>query len=233
MTYNLLFNSEFRDDKNWEFINCEYIDNRLKSTNKVFGLKQKIILSDITRLYARCKYNILNSQVYSVYIGIEVDGKLYVNKQWTRVDKEKIISLVEDSHSEVITLHIIFESKEINNEIILKEPLLYDLSRWHKTFALKFILDRVIKYRPGYNYQNILEYSEITPEIFNLEKAKIGSIISTNEKTPLKINAKLLRGHTYLVKLDYVEINTLGKFYINYGVLKSRKYGKEQCYISF
>ena len=66
MTYNLLFNSEFRDDKNWEFINCEYIDNRLKSTNKVFGLKQKIILSDITRLYARCKYNILNSQVYSV-----------------------------------------------------------------------------------------------------------------------------------------------------------------------
>lgn len=233
MTYNLLFNTKFETLDNWEFINCKYEDGYLISDSKVFGIKQKVILPDAARLYLRTRYNILQSQVFAAYLGIEINSKLYVNKQWTKNNKQKTISLVEDGSSELVVIHIIFESKEDINKVYIKEPILYNLNRWHQTFSLKFILDKIIKYRAGYNYKNLLEYNEIKPEIFNLDKAKIGSIISTTNKTQLKINAKLLRGQSYLIKLDYIPINNLGKIYLSYGVLKSSKFGNEQLYLVF
>lgn len=233
MTYNLLFNTEFKDLGNWEFINCEYKERYLISTNKVFGIKQKIILADATKLYLRCKYNILNSSVFKIYIGIEVNGKLYINKQWTKKNREKLISTVEDSQEEIITIHIIFESEENINKVYIREPLLCDLNRFHKSYWLKFLLDKTIKYRYGYTYDNLLDYSEIKPEIFNLEKAKIGSIITTKEKISLKINAKLFRDKRYLCKLDYLPISDIGKIYLNYGMLRSKDFNNEQCYLTF
>ena len=233
MTYNLLFDTEFKDLNNWEFINCEYKEHYLISTNKVFGIKQKVILADATKLYLRCKYNILNSSVIKMYIGIEVNGKLYINKQWTKKNKERLISLVEDSLEEILTVHIIFESEENTNKVYIREPLLCDLNRMHKSYWLKFLLDKTVRYVYGYEYKNLLEYSEIKPEIFDLDKAKIGSIISTKEKISLKINAKLFRDKRYLCKLDYSPINNLGKIYLSYGVLKSKQFRDQQCYLSF
>lgn len=232
MTYNLLFDTEFKDLSNWEFINCYFSHNQLISTNKVFGIKQKVILADATKLYLRCKYNILNSSIFKIYIGIEVNGKLYINKQWTKKNKERLISIVEDSQQEIITIHIIFEAEEDVNEVYMKEPLLYDLNRWHKAYWLKFLLDKRIKYDYGYQYKNLLDYSEIKPEVFNLDNAKIGSIISAKEKISLKIDAKLFRDKRYLCKLDYTPINNLGKVYLSYGVLRSKDFNSEQCYLS-
>lgn len=231
MTYNLLFNSEFIDSSNWEFTNCYFSNNKLISTDKVFGIKQTIILPDITKLYFRYNYNIYDSDVQKVYAGIENSGKLSVSNKQGRKNRKQLISLVEQCEQEKVTVHIIFESNSKENIVKISDPLLFDLNRWHKSTWLKLILDKTIKYRFGNNYKNELEYSEIKPEVFNLEKARIGSIISTKDKQQLKIPAKLIRGKRYLIKLDYEEINNLGKIYFSYGVLRSKQFNKEQIYI--
>lgn len=234
MSYNLLFDTNFKNENsNWNYINCSYKDGYLTSNKKVFGIEQEIVLPDITKLYFRYSYNILESNVYKAYIGIQSEDKLYINKRWTKVNCNQQISVVEDSKTEKIKVHIMFESSKDINKVEIKQPILCDLKRLHKTTWLKFLLDKTIKYREGFNYKNLLEYNEIKPEIFNFEKAKIGSIISTKETLKLKINAKLYKGKRYLIKLDYLPINNLGKIYLSYGVMKSTDFNKEQEYLLF
>lgn len=234
MSYNLLFDTQFNNNhNNWKYVNCRYENGNLISNNKVFGIEQEIILPDITKLYFRCKYNILGSGVLKAYIGIQNSKTLSITKQWTKPDKERIISVVEDIKQEKVKVHIIFESVSKNNVVQLKEPLLCDIKRMHKAFWLKFLLDKLVKYRFGYSYKNMLEYTEIKPEIFNLEKAKIGSIISTFNKNSYEISANLIKGRTYLIKLDYEEINNLGDIYFSYGMMRSDKFFNEQIYLLF
>ena len=234
MSYNLLFDTNFKNTSNkWEYINCQLQDNYIVSTNKVFGIKQEITLADITKLYLRCTYNVLLSSVYKVYIGIQSEDKLYVNKKWTKINCNQTISVIDVAKTERIKVHIIFEARQDENIVMIKEPLLVDLARLHKTTWLKLLLDKTIKYRAGFDYENLLEYNELKPEIFNLDKAKIGSIICTKDKIKFKIDAKLIKGNRYLIKLDYFPINNLGKTYLSYGIMKSTEFNGEQCYLLF
>lgn len=234
MAYNLLFDTEFKNkDSYWKFINCKLEEGCLISNGKVFGIEQEIVLADITKLYLRFNYQILSPNVNKVYVGIQSGDKLYVNKKWAKLELNQLISIVEDIKEEKIKVHIIFESDKEENKVKVSKPILADLKRLHKTTWLKFLLDKAVKYVTGYSYKNILEYSEIKPEIFNLEKAKIGSIISTLDKIKYNISAKLYKGKRYLLKLDYVPINELGKIFLSYGVMKSTEFNKEQQYLLF
>ena len=234
MAYNLLFDTEFKNKDNyWKFINCKLEEDCLISNNRVFGIEQEIVLADITKLYLRFNYQILSPNVNKVYVGIQSGDKLYVNKKWAKLELNQLISIVEDIKEEKIKIHIIFESDKEENRVKVSKPILVDLKRLHKTTWPKFLLDRMVKYVTGYSYKNILEYSEIKPEIFNLEKAKIGSIISTLDKVKYNISAKLYKGKRYLLKLDYVPINALGKTFLSYGVMKSTTFNKEQEYLLF
>ena len=234
MAYNLLFDTEFKSNNNyWKFINCTMEDNYLLSNKKTFGIEQEIVLADITKLYFRFNYKILSPNITKVYAGIQVGDKLYVNKKWAKLELNQLISIVENAEEEKIKVHIIFEADAGISKVKIEKPLLVDLKRIHKTTWLKVLLDKTIKYVVGYSYKNLLEYSEIKPEIFNLEKAKIGSIISTQEQVKLRINAKLYKGKRYLIKLDYIPINELGKIFLNYGVMRSTTFNKEQEYLLF
>ena len=89
---------------------------------------------------------------------------------------------------------------------------------------------------PGYSYINEYEVTEIKQTAndfkeYNLEEAKIGSIIKIFNKVEIPLIAKFITDNYYLIKLDYKEINKLGKCYFNYGVLKSSKIDDEQCYL--
>ncbi len=234
MSYNLLFDTNFKNNQNkWKYNNCYQKGDYIVSTNKVFGIEQEITLADVTKLYLRCTYNVLVSSVYKVYIGIQSNDKLYVNKKWTKINCNQTISVVDIAKLEKIKVHIIFEARQDENIVLVKEPILADLVRLHKTTWLKFLLDKTIKYRNGFNYDNLLDYGELKPEIFNLEPAKIGSIVCTKERIKLKIDAKLLKGKRYLIKLDYFPINKLGKVYLSYGIMKSTDFNDEQCYLLF
>lgn len=113
-----------------------------------------------------------------------------------------------------------------------------DLNRLNKASYIKPILDKVITYYESYSYINELNYSEIKGELnliadINKEDAKIGSIITTNKKENLKIDAKFNRNRYYLAKLDFQEINKFGSVYFQYGYLKSEKFEDEQIYLLF
>lgn len=232
MSYNLLFDTDFNHNR-WEYINCSYENGILTSTKNIFGICQEVVLADITKLYLRFNYNILNSSISKVTIGIQNSDRLFINNKTPTSNKNSLISIVESTQLEKIKVHLIFESKKNINKVVIKEPLLCDLNRLHKSTWLKFILDKTIKFRNGLSYKNVLEYSEVEPEIFNLEKAKIGSIISTLQDKQFKIDAKLIKGKKYLIKLDYKEINNLGNINITYGIFRSVKINNEQLYLVF
>lgn len=233
MSYNLLFNTQFKDTTRWNFTNCYLEDGYLISTDKTFGISQELVLPNITKLYFRCKYKTINKEITKAYIGINNSNKLSVTTEIPKQNKEKIISVVEEATQEKVQVYIIFESTEKENKIKISEPLLYDLKANSKSFCIKPLLDKLIKYRFGFGYNNLLEYSELTEEIVESKKAKVGIIISTLDKVVIPINAKLYDKYSYIIKLDYKEINNLGKVYIKYGIMQSIKIDEEQLYLSF
>ena len=236
MSYNLLLDTKF-DTNNWKLINCKIDNGVLTSSKKVFGIEQELILPDPTKLYYRVTYKIL-SPIKEVKIGLQNGSTLEIDKQIPKLNKMQTISLIDYAKQEKIKVHIIFESDKDINRVLIKEPMLCDLNHLHKATWLKIILDRVLKFRSGYQYSNLYKDKELLPnsEDFKdivLEKAKIGSILKTKENIEVTLNAKFIKGNYYLVKLDFEEINRFGNIYFQYGVLKSNRYVPEQIYLVF
>lgn len=238
MAFNLLIGSNFNTLDRWKFINCEYKDGCIISNKKLFGIEQELILPDITKLYFRTKYFTDSSKIETITIGIQNGKLLEVNKKNVIPNKEALISTVVQAKQEKIKAHIIFESKEEINKVKIIEPLLLNLNSLHKSTWLKWVLDKTVGYLKGYEYKNEYSASEINNSIndfkdVKLEKAKIGSIISTLQNISININAKLIEDHFYLIKLDYKNINDLGKIYFQYGISKSLNWNDEQIYLVF
>lgn len=238
MAFNLLIGSNFNTLDRWKFINCEYKDGYIISNKKLFGIEQELILPDITKLYFRTKYFTDSNKIETITIGIQNGKLLEVNKKNVIPNKEALISTVVQAKQEKIKAHIIFESKEEINKVKIIEPLLLNLNSLHKSTWLKWVLDKTVDYLKGYEYKNEYSASEINNSIndfkdVKLEKAKIGSIISTLQNISININAKLIEDHFYLIKLDYKNINDLGKIYFQYGISKSLNWNDEQIYLVF
>ena len=237
MSYNLILNSALEDTTNWKLINCTLDHNILTSNKKVFGIEQELILPDPTKIYFRVNYKVL-SPIKEVKLGIQNGKVLGINRQIPRLNKLHKISLIDIAKQEKIKLHIIFESDKEVNKVLLQEPILVDLNHQKKSTWIKSILDKVLKYRIGYEYTNIYNEKEITKDIedfkdINLEKAKIGSILSTKENIGINLNAKFIKEHYYLAKLDFEEINRFGNIYFKYGFIKSKRETSDQIYLLF
>lgn len=237
MSYNLIINSDFKTNTNWKFNNCYYKDNSIISTNKIFGIEQELILTKKTKLYLRTLYKSLSQNIYDVMIGIQNGDILTIDRKIPKYNHQQSISVVDNATSEKIKIQIIFQSLEKDNIVEIKEPILVDLKELKRSTWLKLILDRSIKYLPGYTYTNIYPESEIKPNLLdfkdlNLLPAKTGSIFRSTENKKIAINAKFIDKNYYLVKLDLNEINKLGNIYFQYGVIKSIK-ADNQIFITF
>lgn len=209
----------------------------LTSNKKIFGIQQELILPDPTKLYYRVTYKAL-TPIKEVKLGLQNNSVLEINKQNPKTNKFYNISLIDYAKQEKIKLHIIFESDKDINRILIKEPILSNLNQLNKSTYLKIILDKVLKYRAGYHYENLCNYNEIIPSVsdfkeLGLEKAKIGSILKTKNNIDIPLNAKFIKGNYYLVKLDFEEINRFGNIYFKYGVLKSTREINDQIYLVF
>lgn len=236
MSYNLLLNTTF-EPYNWEFINCTFKNGILTSTDKVFGIVQKLVLPDPTKLYYRINYKCF-SKINEVKLGIQNGSRLGINRQIPKVGKNYKISLIDLATQEQVKLHLIFESNEQINKVQIFEPILIDLNHLNKGTWLKSILDKTIKYRSGYAYNNLYCTGEIKPTLddfknINIEDAKIGSIIHSKENIKIPLTAKFIKGNYYLAKLDFKEINKFGKIYFKYGILESDNEINEQLYLVF
>lgn len=234
MGYNLLNDTSFKENS-WKFINCEIKDGILESTSKVFGIKQELVLPDITKLYFRINYQTLNQEIHNVKIGILNNDVLHITEKTPKINKQQLISVVEQTKQEKITVYVTFESSIDNNRVKIKEPLLVDLISQNKSSYLKPILDKVLKYQYGYSYKNLYKESEITidnEDFSNKEKAKIGIITSIVDKEEFKIGCDFVPNRYYLVKLDFKEVNRFGDMFFKYGVRMSTKVG-EQLWLLF
>ena len=235
MSYNLLLFTNF-ESNGWTFVNCSLKNSILTSTNRVFGVYQDLILPDPTRLYFRATYKALN-KLKSIKIGIQNEPLLEANEAVPKLNKLQKLSVVDIAKQEKIRLHIIFESDKEVNKVLIQEPLLVDLNRLRKSTWTRFLLDRTLSFRGGHSYINLYNENEILPSSedfkdYNLEQAKIGSIIRVKEKTSIQINAKFIKDRYYIAKLDLEEINEFGNIYFKYGIIKSTKV-KDQIYIVF
>lgn len=236
MSYNLLLDTRFESNK-WRFINCTYEEGKLISNKKVFGIEQELILPDPTKLYFRCSYFVQVKSIKEVIIGIQNKKILDIDKKYPKINQWQNISVIDNTKQEHVKVHLIFESDEDINIVHIKEPILVDLNHMHKSTWLKIILDRTVDYLPGYIYNNEykeLELSEANEDfnVLNREKGKIGLIIKEKENKEVKLSAKFIVDRYYLVKLDFEEINQLGKIYFKYGFKKSTR-DKDQIYLVF
>ena len=108
------------------------VNGKLVSTNKVFGLEQELVLPNPTKLYFRCSYLVRDKNIKEVKIGIQNKDVLNVDIRYPKLDKLQHISVIDEAKQEKVKLHIIFESKVDNNEVVVKEPILVDLNHLHR-----------------------------------------------------------------------------------------------------
>lgn len=236
MSYNLLLDTEFKNN-NWKFINCKFENGYLISSDNIFGIYQELILPDPTKLYFRCKYQTNNISIKTIKIGIQNKDILFTEQKQVKFKKKQKLSLIDYAKQEKIKIHIIFESNTKINKVLIEEPLLVNLDFLNKSFWLKSILDKTLKFYNGYSYKNLYCENEITinnPDFnqLNIEQAKIGIINTIKETEKIQIKSKFIKDKYYLVKLDFEEINKYGNIYFNYGCLKSET-NNEQLYFIF
>lgn len=237
MSYNLILNSKLESEHNWKLINCKLENGILTSSKKVFGIEQELILPNLNKLYFRVNYKAF-CNLKEVKLGIQNGKELGINRQIPKLNKLQSISLIDIAKQNKIKLHIIFESDKEINRVLIQEPILVDLNHLNKSTWMKSILDRVIKYRTGYQYYNKYCNGEITSKLndfqnVDVSKAKIGLIIKTKSIIEIPLSAKLIEGHYYLVKINFSEINRFGDIYFKYGVLRSKRVDSDQTYLLF
>ena len=237
MSYNLILNSKLESEHNWKFINCKLENGILTSSKKVFGMEQELVLPNLSRLYFRVKYKTF-CNIKEIKIGIQNNNELEVNTQVPRLNKLQSISITDAAQQNKIKLHIIFESENDVNRVMVQEPLLVDLNHLNRSTWMKSILDLITKYRTGYNYTNEYPTGEITSKLKDfqdivVDDGKVGVIVKTKTNIEIPLSVKFVNGHYYLVKVHYNEINRFGQTLIKYGIIKSRKIVEDQAYLTF
>ena len=186
-------------------------------------------------------YICFDKNITSIYCGIQTGNVLEAIKKKPRLNKRKRISVVDQVDCEKIKVILIFESKQNCSKIYIDSPLLVDLSRQNKDWWPRWMLNKTLDYRYGYDYENLYSYgSEIkidNPDFSSpytkTEEAKIGILANIVENDWFRVSHNFEEDHYYLLKLDYEQINTYGDLYLLYGDITSIKIGDDQLYMIF
>lgn len=242
MSYNLLLDTNFRSiDKHWKLTNCEYKDGFLVGNSTTYSIEQEIVLPDPTKLYFSFDYLCFDSNIKYVYCGIYHEtGCLEATRKKPRIRKRKRVSVVDQLVTEKVKVMFIVEAKTADTRICIDSPLLVDLTYQSKDGWPKYLLNTILDYRKGYDYTNLYGVSEIPLDSIDFsspftqtEEGTVGILAKVTENDWFKISYDFDPGKTYLVKLDYQEINNYGDTYLQYGEIVSVDIDKEQLYILF
>jgi hypothetical protein len=79
-----------------------------------------------------------------------------------KLNKRNRLSVVHNITTEKIKVRFIVEAKTKDTKLYIDSPLLVDLDRIGKSFWPKFMLNKALDYRHGYNYTNLYKQCEIT-----------------------------------------------------------------------
>ena len=186
-------------------------------------------------------YICFDKNITSIYCGIQTGKVLEANKKKPRLNRRKRISVVDQVDCEKIKVILICESREKHSKIYIDSPLLVDLSRQGRDWWPRWMLNKTLDFRYGYEYDNLYSYgSEIkisNPDFSSTftkrEEAKTGILCKIIEDDWFKVTHNFKPDHHYLLKLDYEQINTYGDIYISYGEFISTIIDSSQQYIVF
>ena len=240
MSYNLLLDTGFNHiNKHWKFTNCNYENGYLRGTTKVYSIEQEIVLPDPTKLYFSIDYITRDPNIKSVLIGIQTNHILEADKRKVKLHKRTRLSVVDNTKCEKIKVMFIVEAVSDTSSIYIDSPLLVDLLINNKHYWPKSILNKILDYRQGYNYENIYKESEISIDNLDFhsattptEKLNCGILTQIKSNDWFHIQFSTQADHYYLAKLDYQELNYYGKLYLKYGESISVEL-KDQLYILF
>lgn len=242
MSYNLLLDTNFtKVGKHWKLTNCTYENGYLNAVDTIFSIEQEIVLPDPTKLYFGIDYICFDKNIKSIYCGLFTeDGELKAVRKKPAIRSRKRISTVASLKVEKVKVMIIIESKVPDSRIYIDGPILIDLNHQHKRDWPKWVLNKCLDYRYGYNYINEYKESEVTIDnedfkspYTNTIEANTGIIAQIKENDWFKISNDFKDGHYYLVKLDYYHLNDYGNVYFQYGEITSTELGEDQLYILF
>ena len=186
-------------------------------------------------------YICFDKNITSIYCGIQTGKVLEANRKKPRLNRRKRISVVDQVNCEKIKVILICESREKHSKIYIDSPLLVDLSRQGRDWWPRWILNKTLDYRYGYEYENIYTYgSEIkidNPDFSSpytkTEEAEVGILATITENDWFRVSHNFEEDHYYLLKLDYEQINEYGEIYVLYGDVSSTILNTDQLYIIF
>ena len=104
----------------------------LISNKKIFGIEQELTLPKSNKLYLRSTYKSLNCEIFNVKVGIQSRNRLDINQRAPKYNTKQDISVIDTVDEKTIKVHIIFESLQDYNKVMIQEPLLVDLGIVHK-----------------------------------------------------------------------------------------------------
>lgn len=242
MSYNLLLDTNFNKTcRQWKLTNCEYKDGYLIAKDNVYSIEQRIVLPNPTKLFFSMDYIAFDKNIKKIYVGIQCQDTLHCNLKRAKFNKSVRQSVVYPIDCEEIVVKFIVEAKTKDTKIYINRPMLIDLSEQGKELWSKWILDRTIDYRYGFDYDNLYCQSEITLDnqdfsspYTTIEKANVGVIATITESDWFNISIPMEKGRWYLVKVDLEQINQFGDVYLQYGEKTSEYVGcGDQLFIHF
>ena len=243
MSYNLLVDTEFKQlDKHWKLTNCQYQNGYLVSNSKLYAIEQEIALSDPTKLYFSIEYICFNSNIKKLYCGIQIGDVLEASAHKPTLHRRKRISVIDSSKkAEKIKIKLIIEAKTADTKIYIDSPLLLDLSYHKKDHWPKWMLDKSIDYRRGYEYSNLyakgsniqVDNPDFISSKTKIESAKTGIIAHVTQADSFMIPYDFKTNHYYLLKLDFEELNKYGTIAAKYGEISSMQLTDNQFYMLF
>lgn len=243
MSYNLLLDTTFKKlNKHWKLTNCEYQNGYLVGKDKYYSIEQEIVLPDPTKLYFAIDYICLTKNIEKIYCGIQIDNTLEADIRPPKLHRRKRISVVNSNkQAEKVIVKFIVEATLPDTRIYIDSPLLVDLSYHDKDWWPKWMLNKTLDYRYGYDYSNIYNYgaeftlSNTHPlELPNyLEEGNVGILAHIKNDTSILIKHDFKKDHYYLLKLDYEQVNNYGDILATYGEINSVNIDNSQLYIIF
>lgn len=243
MSYNLLLDTGFKKvNKHWKLTNCEYSNGYLIGKDKIYSIEQEIVLPNPTKLYFGLEYICFSKDIKKIYCGIQINDILEINVKEPALRRRKRISVVDNSkEAEKIKVKFIIEAKTDNTKIYIDSPLLLDLIYHNKDWWLRWMLNKALDYRYGYDYENLynkgseikIDNLDFTSAYTETESAKTGIIAHVIKDDSFIIQGDIKPNRYYLLKLDYEQINKYGNIYCKYGETISTPIDDEQLYMVF
>lgn len=255
---NLLVNTSFKNyEKSWVANNStlKRQGNSLlvQSTSRLFGVAQDFLLFKQSRLYFGIKVK-ANKPIGKVSVGIRCNDELHIVEYKLKLtNKWQTLSVIADIQadqylSNTYSVYVIAEAMNNTSAIMVKEPMLFDLSATSNYYSLKSTIDNV-PYVDGIEYKKennkcVFSGLSFAGKYWGVDKKSVDEILwdgkngltfTVSREASIYQQLPLLNEQTYLIKVLFSRVNGKGecRLTINNKAYKFDEVKKGQLIVKF